>query len=139
VLKLDKGKLKRYVKNRERLERINDRIEELCNRDIDVVYGKVIGSSRDYPYTEVRTTVQMYEPTENDRVNAMIRGKEAERITVEMDIHEVEEYIHGIEDMEVREIFELSFIQGKKQDEVAATVGYSRGRISQIISAKLKD
>jgi DNA-directed RNA polymerase specialized sigma subunit len=48
-------------------------------------------------------------------------------------------YINGIDDPEIKEIFELAFVEGKKQQEVADIIGYSRGRISQIISEYLKD
>jgi DNA-directed RNA polymerase specialized sigma subunit len=101
--------------------------------------GKVSGSSRDFPYTEVRTSVQMLDPMENDRVNKEIRCKQAEKILVQLEMEEVEHYIAEIENGEIREIFELSFLQGMKQEKVAEMVGYSRGRISQIIGAYLKD
>lgn len=101
--------------------------------------GKVTGSSKNFPYTEVRTSVPMYDPKESDKVNKEIRFLEIERLTLQMEINEVEEYIAGIEDKEIKEIFELYFQQGMKQEEVADKVGYSRGRISQIIGAYLKD
>lgn len=136
---MDKGRLKKHKKNKDRLKRIDEKIEELCGREVQVVSGKVTGSSKDFPYTEVRTSVLMYEPYENDRINKRIREYEAERLMLLQEIEEVDQYIEGIEDSEVREIFELSFVEGKKQREVADTIGYSRGRISQIISEYLKD
>lgn len=136
---MDKSKLKRYKKNQNRLKRIDERIDYLCQKDVEVVSGKVFGSSLDFPYTQVGTTVQMYQPEENDKVNKEIREKQAERILVMGELEEVESFISSIEDGEIREIFELSFMGGVKQQEVADTVGYSRGRISQIISSYLKD
>ncbi|MDD3140223.1 MAG: sigma factor-like helix-turn-helix DNA-binding protein [Lachnospiraceae bacterium] len=47
--------------------------------------------------------------------------------------------IQEIRDSTDRQIFELSFLEGKKQREVAEEVGYSEGRISQIISSYFKD
>ena len=136
---MEKGRLKKHKKNKDRLKRIDEKIEELCGREVQVVSGKVTGSSKDFPYTEVRTSVQMYEPYENDRINKRIREYEAERLVLLQEIEEVDRYIEGIKDSEVREIFELSFVEGKKQREVADAIGYSRGRISQIISEYLKD
>ena len=81
----------------------------------------------------------MYEPYENGRINKRIREYEAERLVLLQEVEEVDQYIEGIKDSEVREIFELSFVEGKKQREVADAIGYSRGRISQIISEYLKD
>ncbi len=136
---MDKGRLKKHKKNKNRIKRIDEKIEEFCGREVQVVSGKVTGSSKDFPYTEVRTSVQMYDPEENDNLNKQIRRKEAERLALMNEISEVAEYIENIPDPEVKEIFELSFVEGKKQQEVADIVGYSRGRISQIISGYLKD
>lgn len=136
---MDKGRLKKHKKNKSRLKRIDEKIEEFCEREVRVVSGKVTGSSKDFPYTEVRTSVQMYDPEENDSLNKQIRRKEAERLALMNEINEVAEYIENIPDPEVKEIFELAFVEGKKQQEVADIVGYSRGRISQIISGYLKD
>lgn len=136
---MDKKTLKKYKPNKERLIRIENQIQELCERESTVVMGKVTGSSADFPYTEVRTSVQMYDPYEEENVRRQIRRKEADRLLILKEQKEVEDYINGIDDPEIKEIFELSFIEGKKQIEVAEIVGYSRGRISQKIGEQLKD
>lgn len=136
---MDKKTLKKYGWNKGRIQRLDELIEILCEKDIAVVHGKVTGSIQNFPYTEVRTTVEMYDPIENDKVNAEIREKQAEKIKLQKECDEVEEYISSIPDRGIKEIFELSFLGGKKQWEVAKAVGYSRGRISQIISGYLKD
>lgn len=136
---MDKKTLKRYKPNKDRLIRIENQIQELCEREPTVVMGKVTGSSADFPYTEVRTSVQMYDPYEEENIRRQIRRKEADRLRILKEQREIEEYINGIDDPEIKEIFELSFIEGKKQIEVAEMVGYSRGRISQKIGEQLKD
>lgn len=136
---MDKRTLKKYKPNKDRLIRIENQIQELCERESTVVMGKVTGSSADFPYTEVRTSVQMYDPYEEENVRRQIRRKEADRLLILKEQKEVEDYINGIDDPEIKEIFELSFIEGKKQIEVAEIVGYSRGRISQKIGEQLKD
>ena len=136
---MDKKTLKKYKPNKDRLIRIENQIQELCERESTVVMGKVTGSSVDFPYTEVRTSVQMYDPYEEENVRRQIRRKEADRLLILKEQKEVEDYINRIGDTEIKEIFELSFIEGKKQIEVAEIVGYSRGRISQKIGEQLKD
>lgn len=136
---MDKKTLKKYKPNKDRLIRIENQIQELCERESTVVMGKVTGSSADFPYTEVRTSVQMYDPYEEENVRQQIRRKEADRLRILKEQEEVEDYINGIDDPEIKEIFELAFVEGKKQQEVADIIGYSRGRISQIISEYLKD
>lgn len=136
---MDKQRLKKHKANKERLKRLEEKIQDLCSTEAEEVMGKVRGSSKDFPYTEVRTSVLMADPYEQEKIDKQIRKAEAERMLLKADIDEVDEYIEAIGDPEIKEIFELAFVDGKKQQEVADIVGYSRGRISQIISGYLKD
>lgn len=137
---MDKLKLKKYIPNKARLKRIDARIEELCETEpAGEVMGKVRGSSKDFPYTEVRTSVMIPDPDEQERINKQIRKKEAERLHVLAEIQEVEEFLDGIEDAEIKEIFELLYEKGLSQTKVGKQIGYSQGRISQIIDEYLKD
>jgi RNA polymerase sigma factor (sigma-70 family) len=136
---MDKQRLKKHKANKERLKRLEEKIQDLCSTEAEEVMGKVRGSSKDFPYTEVRTSVVMADPYEQEKIDKQIRKAEAERMLLKADIDEVDEYIEAIGDPEIKEIFELAFVEGKKQQEVADIVGYSRGRISQIISGYLKD
>lgn len=136
---VDKQRLKKHKANKERLKRLEEKIQDLCSTEAEEVMGKVRGSSKDFPYTEVRTSVLMADPYEQEKIDKQIRKAEAERMLLKADIDEVDEYIEAIGDPEIKEIFELAFVDGKKQQEVADIVGYSRGRISQIISGYLKD
>ena len=136
---MDKKTLKRYKPNKDRLIRIENQIQELCEREPTVVMGKVTGSSADFPYTEVRTSVQMYDPCEEKNIRRQIRRKEADRLRILKEQREIEEYINGIGDQEIKEIFEFCFFEGKTQQKVADEIGYTQARVSQIISGQLKD
>lgn len=135
---MDKKTLKKYRSNKDRLIRIEERIQELCEREPTVVMGKVTGSSADFPYTEVRTSVQMYDPYEDENVRQQIRRKEAGRLRILKEQEEVEDYINGIDDPEIKEIFELHYLEGKKQSEVAEIVNIDRSYVSKKISDHLK-
>lgn len=138
---MDKKKLKQYralLKEQE----INDKaIDKLYDRaaEIPTVLGKVVGSSKDFPYTEIRTTVQMDEPRESDEIERRLRIRKVRKEQIRSAVVEIEEFISGIPDSTDRQIFELMYLNGKKQREVAEAVGYSRSRISQIIGIYLKD
>ena len=107
---MDKLKLKKYIPNKARLKRIDARIEELCETEpAGEVMGKVRGSSKDFPYTEVRTSVMIPDPDEQERINKQIRKKEAERLQVVTEIQEVEEFLAGIKDIEIKDIAEEEF------------------------------
>lgn len=138
---MDKGKLKQYGALKKELQMLDDKLDKLYERqeNIPEVMGKVTGSSNDFPYTQVRTTVRMAEPKENDAIKKLIRIKEQRREQVNDLIVEIEEFIAGIPDSETRQIFELTYLEGKKQREVAEQLGYTKGRISQKITQYLKD
>lgn len=135
---MDKKTLKKYKPNKDRLIRIENQIQELCEREPTVVMGKVTGSSADFPYTEVRTSVQMYDPYEEENVRRQIGRKEADRLLILKEQKEVEDYINGIDDPEIKEIFELHYLGGKKQSEVAEIVNIDRSYVSKKISDHLK-
>lgn len=135
---MDKKTLKKYKPNKDRLIRIENQIQELCEREPTVVMGKVTGSSADFPYTEVRTSVQMYDPYEEENVRRQIRRKEADRLLILKEQKEVEDYINGIDNPEIKEIFELHYLEGKKQSEVAEIVNIDRSYVSKKISDHLK-
>ena len=138
---MDKKKLSQLRPLKRELVLIDKRLDKLYERQENVpnVLGKVTGSSRDFPYTEVRTSVLMDEPKEMDEIDKQIRIREKRREQVEKLITEIELFIAEIPDSRDRQIFELIYIDGKKQREVAEKVGYSKGRVSQIISGYLKD
>ena len=138
---MDKGRLKQYGALKKELQMLDDKLDKLYKRQENVpeVMGKVKGSSNDFPYTQVRTTVRMAEPKENDAIKKLIRIKEQRREQVNDLIVEIEEFIAGIPDSETRQIFELTYLEGKKQREVAEQLGYTKGRISQKITQYLKD
>jgi len=136
---VDKLKLKKYIPNKARLKRIDARISELCETEpAGEVMGKVRGSSKDFPYTEVRTSVMIPDPDEQERINKQIRKKEAELLQVVAEIQEVEEFLDGIEDVEIKEIFELLYVDGKKQREVAKQFNIDRSYVSKKINGYLQ-
>lgn len=137
---MDKGRLKQYGALKKELQMLDDKLDKLYERQENVpeVMGKVTGSSNDFPYTQVRTTVRMAEPKENDAIKKLIRIKEQRREQVNDLIVEIEEFIAGIPDSETRQIFELTYLEGKKQREVAEELSIDRSYVSKKINNYLK-
>ena len=108
-------------------------------KEIPTVLGKVKGSSPNFPYIEQRFTVMMEEPVEADKQAERIKrlGQEIEQAEKEVD--EVEQFISAIRDTRDKEVLSLRYIEGKKAIEVAGIVGYTKGRISQIVKKYIKD
>lgn len=136
---MNKRLLESYQANKRLIERNKKKIEEEQHKDIPVVMGKVKGSAHDFPYIEQRFSVQMDDPVEADRAYRRILKWQQEIERAEKEMEEVERFIAGIEEVKGREIFTYRYVDGMKAVEVAKKVGYTKGRVSQIISKLLKD
>lgn len=133
---MDKKKLGQLRSLKKEMELIDRKLDRLYERqeNVPVVMGKVTGSSKDFPYVEVRTSVLMDEPKEADEIEKQIRIREKRREQAESLITEIEQFIAEIPDSRDRQIFELRYIDGMKQKDVAAVVGLERSAISKKIT-----
>lgn len=131
--------LESYMPNKRLIERNRNKIQDEQMKEIPTVLGKVKGSSPNFPYIEQRFTVMMDEPVEADKQAERIKrlGQEIEQAEKEVD--EVEQFISAIKDTRDKEVLSLRYIEGKKAIEVAGIVGYTKGRISQIVKKYIKD
>ncbi len=136
---MDRKTLEYYQPNKRLIERNKKKIEDEQCKDIPVVKGKVTGSSHEFPYIEQRFSVEMEDPLESDKQRRNIDKLNKDIQKAEKEMEAVEHFIAGISDAGDREIFTYRFIDGMKVKEVAAAVGYTHGRVSQIISKHLKD
>lgn len=136
---MTRKKLKQYKVLKKEIERLDKAIDELQNRALDIptVIGKVQASQRDFPYIEQHISVQMDEPKEADMISRRILIRQKRRDEVNELCLEIEKFIAGIPDSVDRQIFELVYLDGKKQREVAEAVGLERSSISKRISKYL--
>lgn len=139
--RVDKKKLTQHKALEREKRKLQAEIDKLYDKleNVPVVLGKVKGSSKDFPYIEQHVTVQMAEPRTADENARKILEKKKRLRTVETELEEIRTFVDGIEDATTRQIFEMAFLEGKKQREIGDEIGYSRSRISQIISDVLKD
>lgn len=138
---MDRKTLKQYKALKRELILIDQGIERLRRRaeQIPTVRGKVTGSSRDWPYLETHFPVEMDEPKEADEIRRRLQVKENRKAAVSRLVVEIEEFIAGIPNSIDRQIFEMCFLQGKRQREAADIVGMERSNISVRIGRVLQD
>lgn len=137
---MDRKTLQGYRKDKRELALLDKTLEKLQERleSVPVVSGKVTKSGDDFPYIEEHVTVQMQEPKEATELKRRIREKELRREVVLGKMNAVETWIAEMQEGVERQILELYFLEGMKQCEVADAVGYSQGRVAQIIGGYLK-
>lgn len=138
---MDRKKLKKYKSNKRRIAGIKKTIDKLVEQldNVPVVPGKVTKSGDEFPYIEQHVKVVMEEPKEATRLKERIREKREDLGRLEQENEEVEKYIEQLPVGMKKEIFEMVYLDGMTQEAVADIVGYSKGRVSQIITETIKD
>jgi len=138
---LIKELLDRYKKNKQEIGLVEKQINRLNERleNVPDVSGKVTKSSDDFPYIEEHITVLMKEPKESTIIKGKIKEKEKRKQKLLDEITEVEQFIDALPEGVERQIMEMVYLEGMNQTDVAYTLGYTQGRISQIISDLVKD
>lgn len=139
-MEMTREKLKQYRALKKEIGSLEKAIDKLRDRALDIpeVIGKVTASSHDFPYIEEHITVRMNEPKEADAITRRIRIKEKRKEEAEKAALEIEQFIAGIPDSTDRQIFEMVFLERKKQREVAEIVGFEQSSVSKRITARLK-
>lgn len=137
---MDKKTLERYKPLKRELLMIDKQISKLEERreELPVVMGKVQSSDHEFPYTERRVSVQMIEPKEADKIDREIVRKRARKRQIESEMEEVKGFIENMPEGEDRQVFELYYLEGMKQREVAEIVGLEQSSISKKITTYLQ-
>ena len=137
---MDKSILIQYRALQKEVPKLRKDIERLYERldNLPVVSGKITKSADEFPYIEEHLTVQMVEPCAATEIKRQIRIKEMRIDKAEKQCSEIEEFIASIPDSTNRQIFELSFLKGMNQVDIAEEVGMERSNVSKRIRAVLK-
>ncbi len=134
---LTENELKQY---RSLLKEINNqekRIDALCSKEVPVVAGKVKASSKSFPYIEIRVGVQMEDPAIASEIDHLVERKRKRIEECWKQIHKIEAFINGIQDSELRQIFEYRFIDGLKLREIGKLMNLDFTGISKKLSVYL--
>ncbi|MFR8171473.1 MAG: sigma factor-like helix-turn-helix DNA-binding protein [Marvinbryantia sp.] len=140
-MEMTRDKLKQYRALKKEIASLDKAIDKLQDRAIDIptVIGKVKGSSHDFPYIEEHFSVQMDEPREADMISRRMQIRQQRKEECEKLALEIEQFVREIPDSTDRQIIEMVFLEGMRLQDAGENVGYTKGRVSQKISAILKD
>lgn len=131
--------LKEYKSLCKEIESLDERIQRLEEKEVEVVAGKVKGSMKVFPYIETRIGVKMYSPEQIAAQHELIKVYQRRKAEVEEKKLEIEQYIDNIEDSQLRLIFQYRYIDGLKQREIADKLYLDRSRISRKVSDYLQN
>ncbi len=93
------------------------------------------GSSPEFPYIETRTKIESYDHSKEDEYIRKLRCREAE---FDCMIMEAENWLEEIQDPTLYNIFAMKMKNNMTDSQIAAELGYSRSRITQIINKYLQ-
>ena len=135
---MTKEELEQYCKLKKEIAYLQKRLDKLYDKDIPEIIGKVQASAPEYPCIMRRVSVQMHDPKASDKVNKVIAILKDRQRRCEEKMLQVEQYIDKIEDSELRQIFEMRYMEGKKLEEIAEVLSQERSGIGKKITAYLQ-
>ena len=138
---MDRKRLDQYRALQKEIPKLKNKIKNLEERlsKVPIVSDKIMKSSDSFPYLIEHLKVEAEEPKAATEIKKQIMINEKRLVDAEREKTIIEVFVKNIPDSTDRQIFEMIFLQGKKHWEVADELGYSRSRITQKISEKLKD
>lgn len=134
---LTRQNMEKYANIEREINRIERKLDYYTKNPIASVHGVVKGSMKNYPYAEkhfvisgsdVKTTDERDKKIKNLVIMLQNKRKEYEDFELEIDIA-----IEEIEDMEIRQILEMKYIEKMKDYDIAEELGYERSTISKKI------
>lgn len=134
---MTKKELEQYCKLKKEVAYLQRRLDKLYDKEVPEISGKVQASAPEYPCIRKSVVVQMYEPKANDAKNEVITLLKDRQRRCEEKMLEVERYIDKIEDAELRQIFEMRYMEGKKLEEIAETLNQERSGVGKKITKYL--
>jgi len=139
---ITKKQLSEYIYLAQAIERTKKSIEYLENNPPQKHYGKVYGSSKEFPYLKRSFYVSGYNGPEADK---WLRKRQELHMRLEKQLSEleklrieIEEFIQNIPDLSTRLIFTYTYIDGMTQEEVAKKLHMEQSTISKRISKYLE-
>ena len=133
--------INKHKQNKRELDMVNRQLDRLYAQleAVPEISGKVTRSSTDFPYIEEHVTVRMDEPKAAIAIRDRIRKKEKRQKELLAEIKSTEEAVASLSDGIEKQIMEMVYLDGMSQTDAAELMGYTKGRISQIISRIIKD
>ena len=132
--------LREYGKHKRELAAIQRRLEKLQDLlgRVPIIHGKVQASLTDYPYTPAHIDVEMQEPGPASSIKDRIAELEKREAVLLEEMEKGAAYIYSLPEGLERQVLEMVYLDGMTQEAVADALGYTQGRIAQIVSKCVK-
>ena len=135
--------LEKYTLLEPEIKRIKRRIEYYQKNPLSSVHGVVKSCTREAPFRETHmiisgSEVKSSEQREN-QVQQLLADLSANECVYEDMKLEIEMYIESIEDLEIKSIMKMRYVDGMRFDKIGERLGYDRTSISKKINKYLAE
>lgn len=131
---MTKNELEQYCKLEREIAYLQRRLDKLYDKEVPEISGKVQASAPEFPCIMRSVSVQMYEPKAETARNEVIALLEDRQRRCEEKMLQVAQYINKIKDAELRQIFEMRYMEGRKLREIADELNQDRSGIGKKIT-----
>ena len=135
---MTKQELEQYCKLKKEVAYLQGRLDKVRDKDVPEISGKVQASAPEYPCLRKSVTVLINEPKASAARREAIAILENRQRRCEEKMLQVERYIDKIEDAELRQIFEMRYMEGMKLEKIAEVLNQERSGIGKKITAHLQ-
>lgn len=126
-MEMTREMLERYLSNKEEIKELQHRLNHLADGDAMVGNDTVFDYRRGYPQPQA---VVGFDQVKYDRQRSRILNQMS-KLNAEND--NIEEFIFSIPDSTTRRIFQLRYLDGKTQKQVARRVHMHQSTVSRAI------
>lgn len=132
---LTRANMEKYANIEREINRLTRKLEYYAENPIKAEHGIVKGSMPHFPYAEchfeisgpnVKSDEERHKKIQNLIIILAGKKKEYEEFELEIDLA-----IEEVDDMEIRQILEMKYIEKMRDSDIADELGYERSTISK--------
>ncbi len=131
--------LEEYRNTLKEIADLEKRIQREQNKEIETIVGTIQSSMKNFPFLPTREGVWIENPEQVETRVKLLETYNTNLLNAQKKKLEIETFISNIKSPSIRRIFRYRYIDGMSAARTGKEVGYTHGRVSQIISEELKD
>ncbi len=141
-MEITKEYLSKYIFLEKEINRLRKKRKRISESLHVREHGVVTGSMPEFPFAEchfIVSGISLKSDKEKETIKSqlLIDIKANEALYDDMKL-EIEEFIESLDDLEMKQILEMKYIQGMKDEEIGDVIGYSRRAIGMKIDSFMR-
>lgn len=140
LIEMEREYLENYLLLDKTIKRCEKKLKYYLDHPVKTVSGTVMSSMREFPYCLTHLTISASDnPKVEERRNELIKQLMLEIVSNLKKYEEqriyVDLFLEEIDDLEIKEILNLKYIDGMTHEQIGEVMGYDQSSISKKIDA----